>query len=50
MLCMDKERHADARAHLEAMLMDIAASPRAIANRQQFWKSKANQMLSKLPK
>lgn len=39
-----------ARSHLEAMLLDIAGSPKAIARHQGFWKSKARRLLRKLPR
>lgn len=48
-LYAQQNRPQDARAQLDAMLMDIAASPRAIARRQALWKSKAKKMLRKLP-
>lgn len=44
-----QKRPQDARAQLEAMLMDIAATPRAIARRQTIWRSKAKRLLRKLP-
>ncbi|MGE3313925.1 MAG: tetratricopeptide repeat protein [Planctomycetaceae bacterium] len=50
MLYQDKGRIPEARAQLDALLVDIATSPRAIARRQTMWKSKAKAMLKKLPK
>jgi len=41
---------AKARATLQAMLMDINGSPRAIARKHVLWKSKAHRLLRKLPR
>lgn len=49
-LYVQKDRTNDARAHLEALLLDIHGSPRAIARRQTMWKSKARRLLRKLPR
>ena len=38
-----------ARSQLEAMLLDIAGSPRAIARKHGFWKSRARRLLRRLP-
>ncbi len=39
----------EARAHLQAMVMDINGCPRAIARKYGIWKSKARRMFKKLP-
>jgi hypothetical protein len=49
-LCADEGEYAKAREHLEAMIMDIEASPSAIARRHMFWRSRARRMLRRLPK
>lgn len=39
----------ESRSHLEAMIMDISASPAAIARKQMTWKSRAQKLLKRLP-
>ena len=40
----------ESRQHLQAMLMDINSSPRAIARKHGIWRSRAKKMLRKLPR
>lgn len=49
-LCVQQGAPRDARAHLEAMLLDIDGSPRAIARKQGMWRSKGRRLLRKLPR
>lgn len=39
-----------ARSHLQAMLLDINSSPRAIARKYGYWKSRARRFFRKLPR
>ena len=43
-------RTEDARTQLDALLLDIHGSPRAIARKQTLWKSRARKLLRKLPR
>jgi hypothetical protein len=46
----ERGRVDEARAHLQALLLDINGSPKAIARRHMAWKSKAQKMLRGLPR
>lgn len=48
-LCRDAGDNAAARQHLRSLLQDLNASPTAIARKHGRWKSRAKQMLRKLP-
>ncbi len=48
-ICAQQGSSAEARGHLQAMLLDINGSPKAIARQQGMWKSKARRLLRKLP-
>ena len=48
-LCADQGDTAAARQHLQSLLQDINASPAAIARKFGRWKSRARQLLRKLP-
>lgn len=49
-LCRDAGDSDAARLHLRALLQDLNASPTAIARKYGRWKSRAKQLLRKLPK
>lgn len=48
-LCADAGQTQQARDHLNGLIMDIDGSPRAIARKQLFWKSRAKRLLRRLP-
>ncbi|MFG0334483.1 MAG: tetratricopeptide repeat protein [Maioricimonas sp. JB049] len=48
-LCADAGEIKQAREHLDGLIMDIEASPRAIARKQVFWKARARKLLRRLP-
>ena len=42
--CLD-----EAREHLQALIMDVDSSPKAIARKQMSWKSRAQKLLKRIP-
>ncbi|MAG94517.1 MAG: hypothetical protein CMJ48_12320 [Planctomycetaceae bacterium] len=46
---LEEGRRQDARAQLQAMLLDINGSPKAIARKFGIWKSRARKLLKTLP-
>ncbi|MEZ6050153.1 MAG: tetratricopeptide repeat protein [Planctomycetaceae bacterium] len=48
-LYTDEGQNSTAREQLQSLIMDIEASPSAIARKQSAWKRKAKSMLRKLP-
>jgi len=48
--CWELDDISSARHHLKALIVDIEASPKAIARKQLFWKGRARKMLRRLPK
>ncbi len=48
-LCAEQGNRQAARAHLQSVLHDINGSPAAIARKHGRWKSRAKQLLRKLP-
>lgn len=47
-LSAEQGKNEEARSHLQAMLLDINGSPRAIARKHGMWKSRARRMLRRL--
>lgn len=48
-LCADQNDSAAARRHLQGLIDDLDSSPRAIARKSLFWKSRAKRLLRRLP-
>jgi hypothetical protein len=49
LILADEGRFDEARAQLQAMLLDINGSPKSVARRFAVWKSRARKVLRKLP-
>jgi len=49
-VCAEQHDYGEARQQLQALIIDVDSSPKAIARKFLFWKSRAKRLLRRLPK
>lgn len=49
-VCVEQDDPSNARKPLEDLILDLESSPKSIARKHVFWKSRARRMLRRLPK